>query len=48
VDINDAGHGHNTLLTVARAYPKGSANTSGVHELLERLVCTNSMFPPIH
>nr|CAB3471613.1 unnamed protein product [Digitaria exilis] len=47
-DVEDAGLGLGTLLAAARAYPKGSANAGGVHELLECPVCTNSMFPPIH
>jgi hypothetical protein len=48
LDVDDAGHGLDTLIAAAWAYPKGSANAGDVHELLECPICTNSMFPLNH
>ncbi len=38
----------NSLLTLGRNTSYVVAHTSSVHELLECLVCTNSMYPHIH
>ncbi|CAK9235294.1 unnamed protein product [Sphagnum jensenii] len=38
----------NPLLTLRRKTSFVVAHTNSVHELLECLVCTNSMYPPIH
>ncbi|KAL5226983.1 hypothetical protein ABZP36_015248 [Zizania latifolia] len=55
-DVGPALHAHGALLSAAAAAraarSKGGAAVpaaaSGVHELLECPVCTNSMYPPIH
>jgi hypothetical protein len=39
---------NNPLLTLGRKTSSAAAHTNSVHELLECLVCTNSMYPPIH
>jgi E3 ubiquitin-protein ligase SIAH1 len=38
----------NPLFTLRRKTSSIVAHTNSVHELLECLVCTNSMYPPIH
>jgi hypothetical protein len=38
----------NPLLTLRQKTSSFVAHTSSVHELLECLVCTNFMYPPIH
>ncbi len=38
----------NPLLTLGPKTSSAAAHTSNVHELLECLVCTNSMYPLIH
>ncbi|CAK9861353.1 unnamed protein product [Sphagnum jensenii] len=38
----------NPLLTLRRKTSSIAAHTSSVHELLKCLVCTNSMYSPIH
>lgn len=39
---------HPVKLLTSSSVKIGSTSTSGVHELLECPVCTNSMYPPIH
>lgn len=45
---NECENIHPAKLFTSSSVKVGSTSTSGVHELLECPVCTNSMYPPIH